>query len=123
MENLGKGIDLAYMRNQLKKIPNYNVEELFRLAMEQNIFIGDIGNNDWVSVQDKLPEVGIEVLGTDGKEISKIELTEDGKWKEYGTWSTCHCDFHHGGADYDVDEVITHWKPLPELPIKITNNA
>lgn len=124
MENLGKGIDLAYMRNQLEKIPNYNVEELFKLAMEQNIFIGDIDTNEWKSVKDVLPKEREPVLvyhtGDYPKGYNNMQVCylRDIGWEEEPEWDWANADSSFSFSD------ITHWKYLPEPPIlNTTNNA
>ena len=67
--------------------------------------------NEWVSVEERLPEIGTEVLICDifdtrnYMDVWSLEDDEDGDavWEDKnGNW-------------YSVDEV-THWMPLPEPP-------
>jgi hypothetical protein len=55
--------------------------------------------NEWISVKDRLPEKGKDVLCVDHR----------------GAFIGCFSD----GIWYDVDSCnvpVTHWMPLPELP-------
>jgi len=68
--------------------------------------------NEWVSVEDRLPEFNTEVLcfvkrNTD---VNNYE-TYFWLWKYYTdeTW---------GDSEFNIeeDEVVTHWMPLPKTP-------
>ena len=59
----------------------------------------------WISVEDELPEregdysdFSIRVLATDGKDVHKAMLHNDGTWFTHDLW---------------VLENVTHWMPLP----------
>ncbi len=60
---------------------------------------------EWISVEDRLPEVGVTVLvsggcamvGHDGKWLSLMEQYEDGEYREI-QWN------------------VTHWRSLPRPP-------
>lgn len=56
-------------------------------------------NNQWISVEDRLPELGIWVLTFDGASGIWIGYCFDGVWIIQGAIST-----------------VTHWMPLPEPP-------
>ena len=65
---------------------------------------------EWISIDDKLPEVGQETL-------IRIPVTshfniENGKYKGSGSWVGAWCDRRGVGASYKV----THWMPLPVPP-------
>lgn len=72
--------------------------------------------DDWVSVDDELPELGAIVLGWFSHEdfsmggnqyhlYHQICYLKDGIW-----WDEV--------SDDDIDWVPTHWKPLPKPPAK-----
>jgi len=67
----------------------------------------------WISVEDRLPELEQRVLILDGGDVAfatRIHKRNDGRvfW-----------DAENYGYDGTSDEAIgvTHWQPLPELPI------
>jgi hypothetical protein len=53
---------------------------------------------EWISVDERLPEIYQDVLWSDGRSIGMDFRTFDGKW--------CDGDCHEP----------THWQPLPEPP-------
>lgn len=62
---------------------------------------------EWISVDDRLPEFCVSVLA---------RCFYNGKWRTL----VCHTSKEHAGEWY-TDEVcqwvkVTHWMPLPELP-------
>ena len=71
---------------------------------------------EWKDAKKELPEIGDEVLLTDGKEIvSAIRLKNFGSGRS--NWGGC--GFSGYEWDFDVEmEKITHWMPLPDLPKK-----
>lgn len=70
--------------------------------------IRSMSDEEWISVDDKLPEFGVSVLA---------RCFYNGKWRTL----VCHTSKEHAGEWY-TDEVcqwvkVTHWMPLPpELP-------
>lgn len=65
---------------------------------------------EWISVKDRLPEMGMDVLVTDGLHtmVTWCENTNDGvKW----------VDNYYTYVNVRFKEV-THWMPLPESPKK-----
>jgi hypothetical protein len=71
--------------------------------------------NGWISVKDKLPEIGAVVLA--GKVIGTFwgvaiyNGVFEGKWPSLQL-QVSKCTYEHAGWS---DE-ITHWMPLPERP-------
>lgn len=64
---------------------------------------------EWISVKDRLPEKGQEVLAYRGGFIGDLmdvyTYLGDDRWEDdYGYWETAET------------EGITHWTPLPEPP-------
>jgi len=62
----------------------------------------------WISVKDRLPEIGEWVL-IDGPEVCRRIEPPSAFWKAEYAWNTDHESFYH-------PEDITHWMPLPEPP-------
>ncbi len=61
---------------------------------------------EWISVKDRLPNEGQEVLCYGGGNLMNVYIyLDDDCWEdEYGYWETAE------------SEGITHWMPLPEPP-------
>ena len=56
--------------------------------------------NEWVSVDERLPEPGERVLAADGSFVGEVYMASNGTW------------FRHDGFLLKID----HWMPLPEPP-------
>jgi hypothetical protein len=71
---------------------------------------------NWISVKDKLPTVGENVLASvDGK----LQIMTYGSWPENGKTQYAWCmvyDGLDGDGYFDEDYNVTHWMPLPEVP-------
>ena len=60
----------------------------------------------WISVEEKLPELGTRVIATDGVFVGEAIFARDSRWSGYG-----------GGILRDcIGSVVTHWMPLPGAP-------
>ena len=68
--------------------------------------------NGWISVEDRLPETGEEVLVYDcfGQLNEKPDLSMSSASYKNGMWYDYLGNIHFYGED------ITHWQPLPEPP-------
>ena len=67
--------------------------------------------NEWVSATDRLPEVAVHVLITDGKSISMgyvLNIDNDGFCPWVAQYPVSHRD-------------VTHWMPLPKPPVEKEN--
>lgn len=67
--------------------------------------------NKWISVEDRLPEVAVHVLITDGKYISMgyvLNIDNDGWCPWVAQYPVSHRD-------------VTHWMPLPTPPTEKEN--
>lgn len=71
----------------------------------------------WISVKDRLPDVADKYIVTACDEWCSHG---EGIWydtvvvvAEYsgGCWN-----WNDNGTDYDIDDLVTHWMPLPEPP-------
>lgn len=56
--------------------------------------------SEWISVKDRLPECGVEVLTFRGESGFCIESRN-----KFGFYFNC-----------DIDDYVTHWMKLPEPP-------
>ena len=65
---------------------------------------------EWISVKDRLPEKGKEVLLTDGEQAKEGNLKKDSNdsYRSWSKWFTCDCCYSLGE--------ITHWAELSDLP-------
>lgn len=65
---------------------------------------------DWISIKDSVPEYEVEVLTTDGTYCNVAERDRTTKRGEV---------FLRAGNEDNQDEItVTHWMPLPDLPVK-----
>lgn len=78
----------------------------------------------WISVKDRLPDVADKYIVTACDEWCSHG---EGIWydtvvvvAEYsgGCWN-----WNDNGTDYDIDDLVTHWMPLPEPPKGDTDNG
>ena len=63
-------------------------------------------SNEWVSVDEKLPEPGERVLATDCGFVGEFYINERGQWQRYNV--NCHALL------MALD--ILYWMPLPKSP-------
>ena len=73
----------------------------------------------WISVEDRLPDSNGQYIVTACDEGC---AAGEGIW--YGTvvvtaeyYNGC-WTWYEGGHEYDLDGIVTHWMPLPEMPQK-----
>ena len=117
---------IAYIRNEAKEAQSAFEElggesgiiaEAFEdLANEREDFPA-ASVSQWISVKDRLPDVaGMYIVTACDEWCSHGE----GIWydtvvvvAEYsgGCWN-----WNDNGTDYDIDDLVTHWMPLPEPP-------
>lgn len=73
--------------------------------------------NEWISVKDRLPNVADMYIVT-----ACDEWCSHGEGIWYGTvvvvaeYSGGCWNWNDNGTDYDIDDLVTHWMPLPEPP-------
>ena len=65
-------------------------------------------SNEWVSVDEKLPEPGERVLATDCGFVGEFYINERGQWQRYNV--NCHALL------MALD--ILYWMPLPKSPME-----
>jgi hypothetical protein len=67
--------------------------------------------SEWISVKDRLPEIGVDVLisygGLPFYHLAFLTHNGDIKW----------FNGNHSNTEYSLDDV-THWMPLPKPPEK-----
>ena len=68
--------------------------------------------NKWISVADRMPEEGVNVLVCEhGEDVPYIACQWDGRW-ELDT----HLVYGHELEEDICSEKVTHWMPLPRMP-------
>lgn len=77
-----------------------------------------LSQSEWISVEDRLPEIG---LNEEFEHASEMILLSDGEFTYYGQYESSE-EFGSyfidaNGDDFENDGVeITHWMPLPQPP-------
>ena len=71
----------------------------------------------WISVKDRLPDVaGMYIVTACDEWCSHGE----GIWYDtvvvVAEYSSGCWNWNENGTDYDIDDLVTHWMPLPEPP-------
>ena len=71
----------------------------------------------WISVKDRLPDVaGMYIVTACDEWCSHGE----GIWYDtvvvVADYSSGCWNWNDNGTDYDIDDLVTHWMPLPEAP-------
>jgi hypothetical protein len=77
---------------------------------------------EWIRVKNRLPDDKSSFLGTNGELIFAAYWVEDSDFYIVGGWeSCCYC----GGASFVsfteenfTTKKVTHWMPLPKLPLE-----
>lgn len=105
---------------------------------------GAIKNNEWISVDERLPESGVHCLisctvkrfdGTHGQYVCVGYYAEKFKQLAYGVDDDCVAEYNEENDVYyiaegwyeviknwddygfvAIDDLVTHWMPLPEAP-------
>jgi hypothetical protein len=71
----------------------------------------------WISVKDKLPEIGKEVIVFSPRSNQgKGRVTALSRYIRYEGAVDFYWDNSYGGRNVYVQEAITHWMPLPKPP-------
>ena len=67
--------------------------------------------NEWVSVEDTVPDPGERVLATDGTFVGEAYRTSANSWYRHTgfPWRDC------------LQSIVTHWMPLPKPPKEVTH--
>ena len=91
IDEVGKLIsdDISYYHHIATPSPDC-IKEIISLVLSDK-------QEGWISVKDRLPELGVDVFITDGDNTMLSSLTS-------------------GGFEYDYSHETTHWKPLPSPP-------
>lgn len=63
--------------------------------------------NEWVSVEDRLPTPGERVIATDEQFVGEGYIDSCCRWYRYGGFEW---------RFFDIERDVTHWMPLPEPP-------
>ena len=73
---------------------------------------------EWVPVSERLPAVGHPVLVTDGKQVLVGHYIKVDYYSTSGTWECVGCEGYDLEWDFNdwKNEIITHWRELPEFP-------
>lgn len=93
--------------------PSYDARDIIRTAQERWCDTCDLkeqGVGSWISVKDRLPEEGVQVL----------------VWEKHGSAYAAYVNKQVSGVWQIGDTngaIITHWQPLPEPPEVNKNEA
>ena len=71
----------------------------------------------WVSVEDRLPEIGEEVI-VYVPNSNRNKVTSLAMYIRYEGATEFHWDNQYGGSNIHLQNAVTHWQPLPKPPLK-----
>jgi len=118
---------------------HYAYKEICKDCHSNNVLYEPYKGSGWISVKDRLPVPETEVLILTENKVITTAMYEDGTlYTEDSSWNWEPCDFKYDEEKDDylisegwweyrhynpddvynnpVDDVITHWMPLPEPP-------
>ena len=73
--------------------------------------------NEWVSVEERLPEVNGEyIVHACDEGCSHDEVVWGGDAVVCAEYYSDSWTWYEGTAEYDISDIVTHWMPLPEPP-------
>ena len=102
-------IDADELKNQIRHMPRTINPDLVQYSLVKAI-IENMPTltppNEWVSVDERLPEPGERVLATDCGFVGEFYINERGQWQRYNV--NCHALL------MALD--ILYWMPLPTPP-------
>lgn len=126
-----------------KAIIEYSESDIgYMIRRQPTVDAADVLRNQWISVKDRLPEPEQTVLviaNRSGLEIVTTGIYEDGRvtlGESIWIWNDIELDYDDDQDDYiipegwwedkeyngddwfnhPIDDPVTHWMPLPELP-------
>ena len=115
-ESLQKIVDVIDNKHQgLKLNITANEVDIYNIATEA---LQSESESEWISVEDRLPEIGEYVIAFDGEEQKVVKMTtyKEGSngyqqglrdcWFEYISHNNYAFRFYN----------VTHWMPLPQAP-------
>ena len=98
---MARAIDADELRNQIRHMPRTVNPDLVQYALVQAI-IADMPTltppNEWVSVEDAVPDPGVRVLAANGSFVGEAYMASNGAW------------MRHDGFPWNVD----CWMPMPD---------
>ena len=111
-ENCFANNDISF-NDDVVKIPERSREEIKELLANWKgtlLVVGDdISPSPWISVEDRLPELGKEVIVSAKDKYVDIDQLADNGEGGYYWWKNERVIFCE-------EDKITHWMPIPELP-------
>jgi len=63
--------------------------------------------DNWIKVEDKMPEALAEVITWNGKEVAQGYRRQDNRWNTL---------YSEGFGSFRQDVQVSHWMPLPDPP-------
>lgn len=99
---------------QLKETQIGKANQVERLVMPTEAEPQDGG---WVSVEDRLPEIGEEVI-VYVPNSNRNKVTSLAMYIRYEGATEFHWDNQYGGSNIHLQNAVTHWQPLPKPPLK-----
>ncbi len=102
IEEAIKILDNKTQKEELKNMGDCRLRQLETIYAAEQMAADELRKRQWISVKDRLPEVGQFVLITNGTFVCESFLALNRKWQR-------------GGVDLFF-MTATHWQPLPEPP-------
>ena len=99
-------IDSAWLKRNLNKVFPRECDQLYGMLQLIDKSPTLTPPNEWVSVEERLPEPGERVLATDCGFVGEFYINKRGKWQRYNV----NCSELLMALD------ILYWMPLPAPP-------
>lgn len=111
---------IMYFSGDWYNVPMDKVQRFVRNELLDQCDAVEAQNGGWISVSERLPEYGVDVLTSNKSFNGKRVIREDHMTRFSGSWPDTHPCWQHGDHWFfnDREGWVTHWQPLPAAPVE-----
>ena len=114
-QDLKDAIALIELLKTSAKEKDQRIENMEKIIEDQQERIDIMAEGGWISIEKKLPDDRGYFLGWVNGDIQFVLYDP---YSRHEKWNYCDID----GMQGEVDDLITHWMPLPEPPKEVSEN-